>query len=145
MKGLIRNNFYSVQKDLRIIYPLCLIALIVSVIYGDPQLTYLIALVQMLMCFGHIGTGLKNDFISKWNKYEITLPVRRRDVITARYLSFLLFDIIGVLFGLATFMLANLTGNVLSMELICRFQLAGEIHKTAFHLFADLHIFGGSI
>ncbi len=126
MKGLLRNNIYSAFNDLKIIIPICFLAMVASLIFDDAEFTTLVVLGQMLACFGHIGTGMKRDSASKWDRFEITMPVKRDEVVIARYISFLLFALMGITISLMTVGLSALFGNEIVYERII-FAFAGGI------------------
>lgn len=122
MKGLIRNNFYSVGSTLKWTIAFCILVN-VAVIIGakkftnsDVFLTILI-LGQIGAFTGLTGTALEKDNASKWSKYERTLPVKISDITMARYISFLIFSVIGIL--LATFtvvLLSVISAQPMNME-----------------------------
>lgn len=118
MKGLLRNNIYSAFNDLKIIIPLCFLAMVASLIFNNAEFTTMVVLVQMLACFAHIGTGMKKDSVAKWDRFEITMPVKRSAVVIARYMSFLLFALMGVTISLMTVGLSAVLGNAIVYELI---------------------------
>lgn len=112
MKGLIRNNFYSIGSSLPILivseFALLIIGLIILTLKGsqDEFLTVAISggiIGSQLGGAGALcGTAIQKDALSKWSKFELTLPINRTTVIQSRYLSFLLYCIIGLLMSLVT-------------------------------------------
>ena len=125
MKGLIRNNFYSASSDLKIIIPICFVLMVSTWIGNNPGFTTIVVLGQMIMCFAHIGTGLKKDVMAKWDRFELTMPVKRSDVVLGRYISFLAFAIIGVAFGAMSVIGCMALGNTLNFERITYSFTAG--------------------
>lgn len=116
MKGLIRNNFYSVGSTLKWTVAFCIFINIV-VIIGIVRFPNNNGLLPTLM-LGQIGafvgltaTALQKDNTSKWSKYERTLPVRISDVVMARYISFLIFSVIGILLATVTVLLFSVASN----------------------------------
>lgn len=118
MKGLIRNNFYSVEGSLKTTIFTCLIAMLAIVFVGIylPNNDMLIAGIigGVLGAFGALaGTAMQKDGASKWNKFELTMPVSRGDVIKARYISFVLYILIGTFMAAFSALLFYLvTGSV---------------------------------
>ncbi len=108
----IRNNFYSIGSSLPIMLvgQLALVIVILLItIYDGGQNVFLVK----TLCGGAIGaqlggfsalcgTAMQKDALSKWNKFELTLPVKRTTVIQARYISFLLYFLMGFLMALIT-------------------------------------------
>ena len=105
MKGLIRNNFYSVGNTLYSTIALCLAANVIAIFFiaKNHNIAQMLMTAQVGAFVGLTGTALQKDNSSKWNKFEKTLPVTSKDVVTARYVSFLIFAFIGMV--LATFTL----------------------------------------
>lgn len=107
MKGLLRNNFYSVGSALKWTIVFCIVvnfAVIIGsgrITINDTILTILIV-GQTISFTGLAGTALEKDNTSNWSKYERTLPVKVRDITMARYISFIIFSIIGILFATLT-------------------------------------------
>lgn len=111
MKGLIRNNFYSVGSTLKWTIAFCILVNIAVVIgtvrYPNSKGILPISMLGQIGAFvGLTGTALQKDNTSKWSKYERTLPVKICDVVKARYISFFLFSIIGILLATITVLLS---------------------------------------
>lgn len=113
MKGLIRNNFYSVGSALKWTIAFCMVINVVVIMgaarfpSNDVFLPILI-LGQIGAFVGLTGTALQKDNTSKWSKYERTLPLKICNVVMARYISFLIFSIIGILLATITVLLFSL-------------------------------------
>lgn len=90
MKGLIRNNIYSMQSNLLVSF---LIALVLGVlplfIQGDGILQMVISM-QIYVFVANVGSSLHADELSGWDRFEITLPVCRSQIVQAKYLTFIL-------------------------------------------------------
>ncbi|MEF9952306.1 MAG: ABC-2 transporter permease [Clostridium sp.] len=122
MRGLVRNNFYSVGSTLKWTIVFCAVVNIFvaigGIVYPD-----LIELLPMLMVgqvgafVGLVGTALQKDNASKWSKYEKTLPVKACEIVRARYISFIMFSAIGIIFGsISVFILAVVGEAPLNLE-----------------------------
>ena len=90
MNGLIRNNFYSMESNLK--------------------LSFIIA-VQVFLFVVNTGTALHADEVTKWNKFELTLPVKRSTIIGAKYITFAILILCGLLIGFCTAFLINISGR----------------------------------
>lgn len=117
MKGLIRNNFYSVISSLKWTIALCIVLNIVVVMmaFYEPSSGSLLPILMLGQIGAFVGltaSALQKDNASKWSKYERILPLKISDVVKARYISFFLFSMIGVF-------LASLT-------LVCFFTIAPQ-------------------
>ena len=93
MKGLIRNNFYTIQASLKASMAVTMVVLICVIISAlrSPEYTNMIniALFASMGSFAGLSfTLIYNDSLSKWNRFELTTPINRKDVIKGRYITF---------------------------------------------------------
>lgn len=121
MKGLIRNNFYNVEGALKITVFIGFIAIIAIVAAGIffPHSAALApaAISGILGAFGALaGTAIQKDGASKWNKFELTMPISRKDVIKARYISFLLYILLGILMAILSVLLYDVVTGATNYE-----------------------------
>ena len=111
MKGLIRNNIYSMQSNLLVSF---LIALVLGVlplfIQGDGILQMVISM-QIYVFIANVGSSLHADELSGWDRFEITLPVCRSQIVQAKYLTFVLLFALGIGAGTLTLGGLWLTGR----------------------------------
>lgn len=118
MKGLIRNNFYNVESSLKLTILIGFIGMIAIPIIGIyfPNNDTLISgfIGGMIGAFGALaGTAIQKDGTSKWNKFELTMPISRTDVIKARYISFVLYILVGIFMAILSVLLFYaVTGSV---------------------------------
>lgn len=118
MRGLIRNNFYTVEGSLKAIILVGFIAMILSSIadiyFPDNAILSVNVISGMLGAFGGLSaTAIQKDGASKWNKFELTMPISRKDVIKARYISFVLYILIGAFMAILSVLLFHaVIGNV---------------------------------
>ncbi len=121
MKGLIRNNFYTVEGSLKstmLISLAAAVVLAIAAMYNSDSGFLLSGIIGgNLGGFGALAmTAIQKDASSKWNKFELTMPVRRRDVITARYVSCMLYVLIGIIMALVSALLFHLASGTLNLE-----------------------------
>ena len=123
MKGLIRNNMYNVQSSLLfcIVFGLIAIGLALYSSIHYPQnsaiLTGIIA--GVFGGFGALsGTTIQKDHMSQWDKFELTMPISRNDVIKAKYLTFLIYATFGLILTSILFVTLILFIDKLDMERI---------------------------
>lgn len=109
MKGLIRNNFYSMENNIKISLILALFTAIVSFFVKHDAFIQMIIAMQLCIFIVNVGTSLHADVVSKWNKFELTLPVKYNDVIKAKYISFSMLILFGILMGSITAIYAYVT------------------------------------
>lgn len=120
MKGLIRNNFYSVADAAKICIGFSILGTIVSIIccfIGHAEYSWAIIIGQAIAAAGLSSTGLQIDIRYKWSKFELTLPIKRNQIVTARYISFIIYAIIGICGALITSLLVVLASpNSINLE-----------------------------
>lgn len=121
MKGLIRNNFYNVEGSLKVTMLIGFIAMVAVAVVGIyvPNSNALIASIisGMLGAFGALaGTVIQKDGTSKWNKFELTMPISRNDVIKARYISFVLYILIGIFMAILSVLLFYAVTGTVNLE-----------------------------
>lgn len=102
MKGLILNNFYSMEDNIKLSFIISIFLSASCFILTDIKFISMIISIQIFVVVSNITTSLKVDEASSWNKMEVTLPVKRSDIITAKYISLVLLLILGVSFSLLT-------------------------------------------
>lgn len=121
MKGLIRNNFYTVAGSLKITILVSFIAMIavaIAGIYFPNNDTLIISVIGGIL--GGIGalsgTAIQKDSVTKWNKFELTMPISRNDVIRARYISFALYILMGVFLAILSVLLFYAVADPVKLE-----------------------------
>ncbi|MBQ6888723.1 MAG: ABC-2 transporter permease [Lachnospiraceae bacterium] len=107
MKGLIRHNIYSVADKMKLTIIINVIVTLAFAMVGMfNKVVYswaaVVILLQISIYAVQAVSTLQTDANSQWNKFEITMPVRRKDVIGARYIGFILCGIVGIITTLVT-------------------------------------------
>ncbi len=111
MKGLIRNNFYSMESNIKISFMIALFLAAVSFFVKYDAFLQMIIAMQLFIFIVNVGTSLRADVESKWNKFELTLPVKYSDVVKAKYISFAILILLGIAMGSITAVYACATGG----------------------------------
>ena len=89
-----------------------LIAAIALLVTGDCTIMELFVYISITALSATAVSSMRKDAEAKWNKYELTLPIKRKGIIKCKYLSYLFWVLIGtviaVIFtGLAVFIHGN--------------------------------------
>ncbi|QQK81295.1 ABC-2 transporter permease [Salicibibacter cibi] len=115
MKGLLLNQYYSVSASLRN-YVLLSVVIVAILLFSRNELMQGFA--QMLITIFMVTPALevlKHESKSGWNKFVLTLPIKRGDVVQSHFLFFALAMISGLLVTVALFALADLIlGDILT-------------------------------
>ncbi len=124
MKGLIRNNFYTIEQITKVLVGMMALALlfIVFVNFNREQMPNAvqftdISLLSTIGAFSSVSLEmLKNDAMSKWSKFELTTPITKGDVITARYITYSLFTLIAIVFLTLGFVIPMCFGQAFDLH-----------------------------
>lgn len=121
MKGLIRNNFYTVEGSLKTTVLIGFIAMIsftiISIFFPNNRNLAPSLIGGILGLFGALAcTAIQKDGASKWSKFELTMPISRNDVIKARYISFVLYILIGAFMALLSVLLLYVVTGAVNLE-----------------------------
>jgi len=90
MRGLIFNNLYSIRKSTKTSFILAIAAVIVLVMTQHNIALRIALFLPFLLIPVQAFEVLKQDAMSGWNKFEITLPVTRSQIVGSKYSTFLL-------------------------------------------------------
>ena len=96
MKGLLRNNFYGIIENVKIVIVVAMILGIVLLITGEATLLSAFSLMAPPIIAILMISCLRKESASKWEKYKLTLPISRKDIIESQYISHTIWSIAGV-------------------------------------------------
>ena len=147
MKGLLKNNFFTVYANAKIfsVFMLLLGIFVIAV----PGQSFQIGYVMM----GIIGFSVnamvvvKNEFVSKWGKYKLTLPVKRADIVKSYFINQIIWLLAGTLFvGIGMGLSWLLHGCVFdqSIDALTMFALGVSISLFMGAIFFPLFYLGGA-
>lgn len=101
MRGLLRNNIYSMESNIKMSVAISLFLMAVTWLVRGQVVSMLLAM-QIFIFIANMSTSLQVDENSRWAKFELTLPVRRSAIIEAKYLSFLFLILLGIITSIPT-------------------------------------------
>ena len=96
MTGLLKNNFYGALESGVIFLAFFLVAGLGVLISGDAVLLNILILVPPTSFAISPASSFRKEASTKWNKYELTAPVRRKDIVKSRYINHVLWVLIGI-------------------------------------------------
>ena len=114
MKGLIRNNLYSMENSILIAFIISVFLAIVPFGGVNPTLLPMIISIQIFVFVVNIGTSLRADETAKWSKFELTLPIKRSNLVLAKYVSIIILILMGIVMGTATMVLSSYYDHAVS-------------------------------
>lgn len=118
MKGLIRNNFYSMEGNLKISFSIAIFLSVVSFFVKNSAFIQMIIAMQIFVFTVNVGTSLHADVLSKWNKFERTLPIKCSDIVKAKYFSFAMLFLFGIIMGNITAISIYITSGFSNIQFV---------------------------
>lgn len=118
MKGLIQNNLYSMENSILIAFIISIFLAILPLGGVNPTFLPMIISIQIFVFVVNICTSLRADETAKWNKFELTLPVKRSNLVFAKYLSIIILIFMGIMMGVITIMLSSYCDYTVSHSML---------------------------
>ncbi|NLO86633.1 MAG: ABC-2 transporter permease [Clostridiales bacterium] len=87
MKGLIIKDFINLKQQLKITIILFIFYLLFGIITQSTSMFYMVLVLYSMMIPLSI---FSYDEKAKWDRYALTLPVSRRDLVVSKYLVYLI-------------------------------------------------------
>ncbi len=112
MRGLVVNNLYTSRDNIKLSLIIALLLAFVPLFVKETSIISIVIAMQTFVLVSNMSVSLKMDEASKWNKFEITLPVARNTLISAKYISFILLILIGVAASLVTAAFQAMRGKI---------------------------------
>lgn len=97
MIGLLKNNFYGAIGSAILFLIVFIAAGAVLLITGNPVLLYILTMVSATAFAFNAVAGFRKEASSKWSNYELTTPIRRKDIVKSRYVSHMSWMAFGIL------------------------------------------------
>ncbi|MFB4212480.1 ABC-2 transporter permease [Shouchella sp. JSM 1781072] len=108
MKGLMMNQYYSVEKSIWVYAALSLVVPVLLLVFFERgMLDRLAAFIPIAFMVSPALEVLKHEAKSGWSKYVATLPVSRPRVVQSHYLFFILLMVVGIVFAVVTYLIAT--------------------------------------
>ena len=96
MKSLILKDIYNILHNMRSMAVLLLFLIIFMIPQGG---TAAYQVTCCLLCSMMIMTTFSFDNISKWEKYALVMPITKKDLVTAKFLTLIIFSVFGAVTG----------------------------------------------
>lgn len=106
------------ENNIKISFSIALFSAVVSFFVKQDVLIQMIIAMQLFIFIVNVGTSLHADVVSKWNKFELTLPIKSNDIIKAKYISFAILILLGIVMGSITAIYAYVTSGVSNVQSI---------------------------
>lgn len=113
MTGLFRCSLYQAKNSMKLLLAVIVLDGAAVFITGNSTLREIFIYISISM-FAALGvSGMRGDAACQWDRYEVTLPLRRREIVRCKYLIHLFWTAAGgVVAGLFVGATALLHGAV---------------------------------
>lgn len=133
MKGLLMTSYYLVYRSSLWYTGLAILLSVIILAYADDSMHRLVAMLNILLMVMSALDVIKFEGKSGYDKYVLTLPVSRGQVVQSHYLFYLLVVIYGVLLSFCIFSIYSFVSGT---------EIKDMFHSICFGTFAVL-ITGG--
>lgn len=101
MKGLLRDNFYTVYANEKVFFVVVfLVGIVVAAVIPDAGNFIRNYMLICLVGFSYVALdSLRKDASCKWEKYKLIVPVTRADIVRTSYVGEVIWAIAGALFA----------------------------------------------
>ncbi|MCY7738451.1 ABC-2 transporter permease [Bacillus safensis] len=108
MKGLILNDIYIIQKGIKTAIILSVLSILFLLLTKSEIVFKVAVLLPFLIIPVKSFEILKYDVKSGWDKFSFTLPVKRTNLVKAKYITFLILITLSFLLSFGLFFLIDL-------------------------------------
>jgi ABC-type transport system involved in multi-copper enzyme maturation permease subunit len=116
VKGLILYSYHSAIGNIAIVSAICLVVGILLVITGDSRFLNIFISLGITLMSCSLMYCVQKDKSSKWNRYQLAMPVKRSDVIASQYLGHLIALLYAIIFtGTFSYISIVLHKDILTM------------------------------
>lgn len=122
MKGVLLKDLYIAKSNI--------LVTIVSLIVLGFGLSFLLETSALLVLAPVVSTtavfiSITSDAGSKWNKNVITMPVSRNQIISEKFIFYILLAIIGLITALIPCIVLMIAGTVITIHSLCLYAAIG--------------------
>lgn len=101
MKGLFLNHFYASIGDMKLFLVVVVIAAAAAIVTGNPTAQEIFVYITITALSISAVASSRKGAVSNWDKFEITMPVQRKEIVKSRYLIYSFWLAVGVVIALA--------------------------------------------
>lgn len=113
MKRLLKSCFYGIKGNLRVIAAIVLILGGICLIIGEPSTVSLFPFLPAPVLAAAAIACLRRESASRWSRYKITMPVRRKDIVKSQYFTHCICALAGmVCAGVFLILVLAVHGNI---------------------------------
>lgn len=94
MKGLILKDIINLKKQLKILVLFFAFYFVFSVVTKNSSM---LVTIVVLMCSMMPITSLSFDEYAKWDRYALSMPIRRKDIVVSKYLLGIILNSVSII------------------------------------------------
>lgn len=146
MKGLLKNNFYAVCPGAKVFAIFMFLLGAFSAVVVSQQLLFFYILLGIVGFSINAIAGMGKEYVSKWGKYKLTMPVKRADIVKSYFINQMIWLVVGMVFaGLVMGLSWLLHGSPFdrSVDALMMFSTGVSISLFAGAIFFPLFYLGG--
>lgn len=99
MKGLIKNNFIAVCENAKVFSAFLFLLGVFTVAVISQSLLIGYVIIGIVGFSVNAAAVVKNEFVSKWGKYKLTLPVMRMEIVGSLFWNQIIWLFVGIFFA----------------------------------------------
>ncbi len=141
MKGLILNNIKFSMQNVKTLIPVVLMIFIIGTFVLQEYLYTVVCFLPIFLFPTMYIQSYQLDYSSNWNKLELCMPLKRKNIVLSKYVTYLLFLAVGILFTVI-YMLINFLINDIAIE---KFVVAGLMLMISSTIFSAILLYPLSI
>lgn len=96
MRGLILKDILNMKSYVKILVLVFAAQAFIFIPKGD--VSFLSGFI-ILLCTMMVITTISYDHLAKWDKYALTMPITRKEIVLSKYVIFIVFSISGAIIG----------------------------------------------
>lgn len=115
MKGLIYKDFQNLLAYKNSLILFCLSFFLISITNNTMQ--GILPFMLVFLCTMSVMSTFSFDEQAKWNRFALTLPIQKKDLVRSKYCLYLLLSFVGLVVGfIVTMILASMTVKGFHLE-----------------------------
>jgi len=111
MNGLILDNYYKTISSMKFFAPVIFIASVFFLTTGNYTILEIFVCISITILSIPAVSSMRKDSEVNWNRYELTLPVTRKEIIQCKYICYLSWVAVGTIIAMLVTALGFLIHN----------------------------------
>ncbi|MBM9448529.1 hypothetical protein BUY18_11150 [Staphylococcus cohnii] len=111
MKGLLLNQYYSVNKSILLYFIVGIIISTFLLVLAIPYTKMIATLLTIVLIVTPALEVLKREANSGWNTYIMVLPFTRKNIVASHYIFYLILALLGFLTSICVLLISIILGS----------------------------------